>query len=360
MREWFKSFFTMIKLETKRVLRNKVVLIMLLLMTGIILALVSTASVDFANIPIAICRNGVNEGDIIDITNEFMYSENLIEVNTLEEGIDKIKNKSVSLFVYIEISGKVDTAEIYYDASDLAVIKLIENLQSKKDNFTYEKVKEMFDEYGITLNKDYFERLNFKNVNAITPGPLQISFGYEVAACIAIIIMFGISYSLARDNETNISKMISYMPVGVHKYMLSKIVPYCLLGIFQTLICLVLGHLLFGIEFQVNIMLILLLSFAFIFACSALGFLFSMIKSQISAIFCETVSVIFPLFAMLTTVISGYPLIVQIILYCLPITPYSIMLNSMMFNNVILFNNFLFLLAQSILYYLVSYMIVRK
>ena len=350
----------MTKMEVLRVFRNKVVLLMLLLLCLFVLLILSTGSVNFKNIPIAISYNNVNEGEIIDIINENMYSQKIVKVESLQEGKELIYNKKVSLFIYIDVKGETDTADIYYDSSDLAIVKMIENLQSKKNLYTYEKITEMLEDYGITLNKSYFERLEFSSVNEVFPNAAQLSFGYELSACIAIIIMFGLSYSMARDNETNVSKMISYMPVGTTRYLLSKTIPYLLLGIVQTFLCLLLGKFVFNIYYQTNILLIALISILFLLSNISLGLLFSTLRSQVATIFCETVSVIFPLFATITTVITGYPLPVQILLNLLPITPYSILLNSMAFNGIIILKYILIMLGQIILYYSLSYLIVNR
>jgi hypothetical protein len=150
--------------------------------------------------------------------------------------------------------------------------------------------------YGNNMNETHFEILSFQQVNNQFVGIQQLSFSIEVACCVSIILMLGLAYSLARDNETQVSKNICYIPVGVNKYLLSKTIPYILLGILELTVMYGLGYICFDIKYEINIFLIVLLSIFFIASVVALGLIFSLLKSQIATIFLDMLSILLPLF----------------------------------------------------------------
>ena len=117
---------------------------------------------------------------------------------------------------------------------------------------------------------------------------------------------------------------------------------------------------LFKIEFQTNILLVILLSSFFILAIIMLGLLFSLFKSQISTIFLDMLVVILPIFVSIVVYVQACPIYVQMLLYCIPITPFITFLNCMMFNGVILWWLVPVFALQIIVYYLVAVKLMKK
>ena len=121
-----------------------------------------------------------------------------------------------------------------------------------------------------------------------------------------------------------------------------------------------LGMVFFKIQFQLNILLVILLSSFFILATVMLGLLFSLLKSQISTIFMDMLVVLLPIFVSVVVYVQACPIYIQILLYLVPMTPFITFLNCMMFNGVVLWWNIPVFIAQIIIYYLIAVVIMKK
>ena len=142
--------------------------------------------------------------------------------------------------------------------------------------------------------------------------------------------------------------------------MLSKLLPYCVLGFLELVTVYGLGVKLFHISYQVNIALIILLSMLFIFATLTIGLLFSMQKSQIATAFLDMLIILLPTFALSMMFLDAFPMIVRIVLYLAPITPFMQMLKYMIFNGVVLWKYVIALIVQTVVYYIISLRILSK
>jgi hypothetical protein len=252
------------------------------------------------------------------------------------------------------------TATFYYDQASTVGLSVANSLSDAKNKYAYETLTEFLSTYGIILNETYFELINFESANATEVNFKQAPFSAEVTCCVSIILMLGIAYLLARDNETQVSKNIAYVPVGLNRYLFSKTIPFFVIGMFEIALMYLLGMAFFDIHFQINVVLAILLSSFFVLAIIMLGLMFSLLKSQISTIFLDMLVVILPIFISIVVYVQASPLFVKIMLYCLPITPFINFLNCMMFNGVILWWNIPIFIAQSICYYLITLCILKK
>jgi ABC-2 type transport system permease protein len=185
-------------------------------------------------------------------------------------------------------------------------------------------------------------------------------FAIEVACCVGLVLMLGLAYSISRDNETQVSKNIAYLPVGVHKYLFSKIIPYFLLGMAQLALMFVLGSVFFNINFATNFFVVLMLSSLFILSILLLSSLFSMFKSQIAAVFVDMLVILLPVFVSTIVYVQACPVYIQAILDCFPITPYITFLNSMIFNGVVIWEYVFIFLVQIIVYYALTITILKR
>lgn len=359
-----KQFFKLVKYETIRVARNKVVFTMLLFFSVALLLVLSFVQVNTTSYPIAIFTDGVNinESGVMQLIDENLQSSDVIYVDSEQEGIALVQASEVCFFISLNAGQEGDetTATFFYDQSSPVGLSVATGLSDAKNKYAYETITEFLSAYGITLNETYFEMINFESANATEVSFKQTPFSAEVTCCVAIILMLGMAYLLARDNETHVSKNIAYIPVGVNRYLLSKIVPFFVLGVFEIAIMYLLGWAFFGIQFQINILLAILLSSFFILSVIMLGLLFSLLKSQISTIFLDMLAVIMPIFISMVVYVQACPIYVKLLLYCLPITPFINFLNCMMFNGVVLWWNIPIFIIQSIGYYLIALFIIKR
>ena len=359
-----KQFFKLVGYETKRVARNKIVFTMLLVFSVVLLLILSFIQVNTSSYPIAIFTDGLNieEVGVVQLIEDNLETSKITFVDSKKEGINMVKSNDACFFICLVAGEEKDetTAIFYYDQSNPVGRAVASSLTEAKNQYAYDTITEFLFNRGITLNETYFELVSFEPVSKNEINIRQMPFAIEVTCCAAIILMLGLAYSLARDNETQVSKNIAYIPVGVNRYLLSKVVPYFVLGILQITAMYLLGTLFFGIDFQINILLVILLSSFFILAVIMLGLLISLLKSQISTIFLDMLIVILPIFVSIVVYIQACPIYIQILLYCFPVTPFISFLNCMMFNGIILWWNIPIFIAQIIIYYLIAMLIMKK
>lgn len=359
-----KTFFKMVKYELIRVSRNKVVLTMLLSFSIILLLILSFVQVDTKNYPIAIFTDGVDiqEVGVMDVIEENIKLKRVTIVDSKEEGLKLIKKSKVCFFICLQAGENVDdtTAVFYYDQTSTVGRTIKNNISDAKNEYAYVTINEFLNDYGIKLKESYFQLVTFEPASTKEVNIKQMPFAMEVGICVSIVLMFGLAYSMSRDNETNVSKNLSYMPVGTNRYLMSKVVPYYLLGITQLSVLYIIGGLFFKIRFETNLLLMILLTSVFILAVISLSLIFSMLRSQIATIFIDMLTIVLPMFILTMIYVQASPIIMQIALYCFPVVPFVSLLNGMMFNGVILWWQVGVLLTQAIAYYLIAMLILKR
>jgi ABC-2 type transport system permease protein len=359
-----KQFFSLVKYETIRIARNRVVMTMLLIFSIVLLLALSFIQEKTETYPIAMYTDGVNmeETQVVQLIEEGITFGKIIYVDSPEEGIDMIRSSSACFFICLDAGAETDetTAVFYYDQSNNTSRSVVNSLSNEKNEYAYTALANFLERWGVKLNQTYFELVSFEKVNTEEVGFKQMPFASEVACCISVILMLGLAYSLARDNETNISKNLAYIPVGVNRYLLSKVVPYFVLGVSEISVMYLIGKWFFDINFQVPILTIIALSSLFVLAVIMLGLLFSLLKSQTSTIFLDMLVVIMPIFLSIMVYVEACPMYIQVMLYALPITPFIKFLNCMMFNGMILWWIIPVFVAQIIFYYFIASLIMKK
>ena len=357
-----KDFLRLIKYELKRVTRNRFIMSMLLCFSLIILSVLAFVNVESINYPLAVNLDGqrLEDLDVIDLLYEDIEDMNVIYVESSEEGLKLLRNGKVCFFIDVHADTTPVTATFYYDGAS-ASGRTIRNLMLNKANeYTYQTTTEFLADFGITINKDYFHAVTFLSGTKEEVTVKQVPFALEVACVVSIILMFGLAYSMSRDNETKISKNIAYMPIGIHKYLWSKIIPYFILGILEITLIYVLGSLAFDITFYTNIFAMIGISSVFVLAVIMAGLLFSCSKSQIATIFLDMGVILIPVFAVMMTFLQTLYLPFKIVIYSMPITAFTELLNGMMYSGVIIWSNVLILLLLCVLFYLITVYVLNR
>lgn len=358
-----KRFFKMVKYELLRVVRNKVVLAMLLLFCAALLIVLAFMNVDNKKFPIALYRDNLKLEDItvVNIIQETLEFENVKDVKTKSEGIDLIKRGEVCFFICINAGDKPEntTASFYYDQTSVVGRSIKGSISEAKNQYAYTTIQNFLQEHGISINENYFDLVQFEPANNKKVTTKQMSFALEVGACVSIILMFGMAYSMSRDNEINVGRNLSYMPVGVNRYLMSKFVPYFVLGFVQMFLLYFIGWAAFRIHFEINILLCLLISLVFVLATISLSLIFSMVKSQIATVFLDMVVILLPIFVLVMIYVQATPIYLQILLNLFPLVPFVNLLNGMMFNGVIIWQNIIIMALQAVGYYLIAMLILK-
>jgi len=360
-----KNFFRLVGLEFVRLFRNKAVITLLLVFACVITIFVSF-SIRLGDMcksfDISIYTNGkeLSEISAMEIIDERFDREKFIFVDSIEEGVDLLKENKVVFFLEIDTKTSPETIVLHYDGFSNASMMLKETLNNQKNEYSYNTITEMLDKYGITINRSYFESLRFESINDSNGWERSTLYVYGVSAGISVILMFGLAYSISRDSETSANKIVAFMPISVSKFMWSKMLTYILIGILEMFILLILGIAFFNIKFQMNWLLIILFSSIFILATILLGIIFSSYKSQVVTVLCSVAFILIPLIMLSNNVIQGIIFPIKMLLYVMPMTPFIYLFHGMVFNGVIDWLSIFILLLQIIFYYLFAYLLLRK
>lgn len=357
-----KAFFKMVKYEYIRVFRNKFVSIMLILFPIILLSFLSSVNVELKSYTMAVFTDGITS-DQLDVYEQLLHDtvhNEIIYVDTVEEGKTLVNKGKVAFFICLNSQTDPITATFYYDGTSVFGRTIRDAMQDKSNQYSYDKITSYLEEYGVTIDKSFFNLVTFETATKQKVSFRQMPFSMEVGIGLAIVITFGLAYSLSRDNETNVSRNISYMPVGANRYLWSKIIVYFSLGMFEVIFSLLIGMVGFKIHLQMNFMFIVLMCSLFVLAVTMIGLFFGLLKSQIATVLCNTLCIIVPLFCMIMVHIQTLNVFIQMVLYCCPMTPFVTFLNSLMFNGIIEWSSIFAFVLQSIGYYLITLIILKR
>jgi len=350
--------------EAKRIFRNKVIFVMLLVFAIVMIVLlffVQSADMDYV---VAVYNDGLDEAhseEMVTVIEEGLNAR-VVFVDTEEEGMDMAKKAQAIFYIRLEKGEREKDpphATLYYDAANRMNWALARDLKDDRNELAYQEVLEYLKGWGVKLNTAYFETVSVEPLTK-SYSLLQMPFAEEIAACVCLILMLGIAYSFARDRETNVSKNVAYIPIGHHTYFMSKLIPYFILGMLEMLILCIIGSSLLKIGFEINPFLVWLISGVFVSAVLSLGLFFSTMRSQISTVFLGMMSMLLPLFVDMLVVTSSLPMFVRVLLSCLPVTPFLALFNGMVYNGVVLWWNIPILVAQTIVYYFATLLVVKR
>jgi ABC-2 type transport system permease protein len=356
-----QSFLHLTKLESKRLFRNKAVIFLLGLFAVVFLLIIGVLNNAEYALKIAICTNDheLNDFNIVELIESDNSEVDIVYVDNYEEGVDLIKYNKVVLFidVFIDESGN-ERLDIQYSRLNDAYVAVQEELYLVRAEYTYEALSDLLAEFGIHVDENYFQRININDISDV--GYSSRSFVQAFGIGISIMLTMGLAYTVAKDNETNMARNTMYMPIGVNKYMFTKIIPYIIMGLIESIILLVLGMCLFDIRIRINILQLLFVLILFLISTIMLGFVFSNLKNQISAILCNMLTIILPIFVMSTTIIITMPVYLQVIAYAFPLVAFITLFSNIIFNSVIIWECVLYIILQIIVYYFINILILKK
>lgn len=370
-----KTFFKMIQYEIIKLSRNKLLFIFLIVFPVVMSVTISSIKLETKNdgggnssgangskeVVATLFVDGElgEDSEIFNMLDEYYSSSSVAVVQSYSEGLDALRRGDVYFFIHLDATGEPANAVFYYDSATNAGNMLVAELTKKQLKETYKGLKNFLADFGIAINDDYFNIIDFKPLQGNRIPYKQIMIPIS-SSFISVIIMFGLAYLMARDNETNVYKQIAYTPISTNKYLLSKAVPFLVMGVLQAIALLLIGKYVFGVAYQVNFFIILLNYILFIFANTSLGLVFSSLKNQTTATFTTMISILLPLIATSLAYVKSYPFIIQAVLYAFPLTPFIQMFSIMTFNGVVVVKYVVILVAQTIGYYTIAYFLARK
>lgn len=368
-----KHFFNLVKFEFVKLFRNKLLFVFIIafpiLMTFVVNSinfdnnknLVSNNEQqeqqnDSESKVIALYANGelAQGSELSQILNSFYSSNRIQVVQSFAQGEQLLKEWAVYFFVFIDTTATPNTAVFYYDSSSNAGNLLAGELRKKQLQQTYTSLINFLAGYGIVVNESYFNVVQFETI-----ATQHIGFAKRImpltASFIAAIIMFGLAYSVARDNETNVVKQISYTPISVNKYLLSKALPFFIIGLLQAGLLLLMGAVVYGVNYQANLLLIAGCYALFVVSSIGLGLLFSTINNQTTTTFATLIAILLPVMATFIAFVNSYPLWARVLIYCFPLSSYIQLLSQQSYSGVTLPFFVILLACQAVGYYVLAY-----
>lgn len=373
-----KMFLSLLKFEVVKIFRNKWLFVFLLVFPLLMTFTINSINIDYHtktnNNPneqilpiesnpsgyIALFVNGQlePEEEISQIIQNH-FGNQIRLVSSFDEGETLLKEWKVYFLIAIDTTAEPVKAMFYYDNSSNAGNLLANELRKEQLKYTYQSLITFLSTYGITINEDYFKLIRFEAIQDTDIQqnqrimPLTSSF-------VAVIIMFGLAYTMARDNETNVIKQISYTPISTHKYLLSKAVPFIILGVIQAFLLVAVGSWVYGINYQASLLTIGGMFALFVLATTSLGLVFSCFNNQTTSTFATMISILLPILAVYLAFVNSYPLLVQWMLYLFPLSAFVQSFTQLTFNGVLVPLFAIVLCVETVAYYFVAYMLAKK
>lgn len=358
------NFSKLVKYEIVKVYRNKIMIALLMLFSTLLLVLMSFSPRDNRDfkVDIGIYTDNLTLQDckIVEIVEDNIGKQDWKQYVSIEKGKERVNLGEIDIFIGVDNQSKPQKFTLYYDESNVYSKTIINKFSKESYKLIYENVVDGLTSVGFLIDEEYFNIMNFEETNKAEVSTKSKFFSSMVMISVGIILTFGLAYSMARDNENKTIRNILYMPMGANRYLFSKMIPYLLLGLIQLLIAFFIGATLYEIDYQLNFILIILISLLYILAITNLGLLLSMLKSQVATTLIAIFILIFPVFDVLTYVSVSFPKIAQYVIYMLPGKVFIESLNGMMFNGVILWWNIVCFSIQIIVFYIMSLLILRR
>ena len=355
-----KALLRLCGYECRRILRNKIILVFLLLFP-FLMALIFNSIVAAESFSIALQNDLPTAGN--DLISSFLpeeeYAWSRTPVDTEEEGLELLRKGEVTFFIHLYEEDGIPRATVHYYeynyATGLAVTMISEHVHTE----AYRGVIDMLSQYGIRLNEAYFSPCTFEAEDTVQLSPGQRTLPVQLSILVSMVILFGLAFSMARDNEIGVARQAAYTPIGIHTYQLSKGIPYLVLGLFNLAVIFCTGHFLFGFRFAAPLGKLFLLCALLIPATTSLGLLFCRIKSQMAVALCEFAVMVAPMIATMLNATDSFPLYLRWIFYLCPITPFFRLYETLAYTGVLDSASVWLLVAQAIFYYIVASLILR-
>ena len=135
------------------------------------------------------------------------------------------------------------------------------------------------------------DKLKMSGVNLTPPVTLTPKFLYNpelrstlffipglISMILIITAVVSVSLSLVRENERNTIEQIRVSPVSTMSLLVGKILPYLGVAYLNAAMILIVGYFLFGVETMGSYFDLIYTTLIFLFACTSLGYLVSVIS----------------------------------------------------------------------------------
>ncbi|KUO61505.1 multidrug ABC transporter permease [bacterium BRH_c32] len=338
----FNRIYAIAKKETRQLKRDTRMLFIVFFFPVVLLAIFGYA----INFDVHHIKLGVYDQDRSEYSREFLNGLTSSEYFDIVSYIDdegEIKKLLDEKIVQAIVVFPKDMSRRLLSKDEVKIQFLVDGVDGTSANVIQNYVNAATYSYSIQLTKEY---LAVTGKSLYVPIDLQPRFWFNpdlqstrflipglMGMILIITAVISISLSIVREKERGTIEQINVSPLSSIEFIIGKTIPYIVFSLINASIVLLAGYLLFGIVIKGNIFLLLLGTFAFLFAALSLGVFISTISdSQQVAFQAANVTSLLP-----SLILSGFifpiesmPVAVQILTNITPAKFYIVILRSIL------------------------------
>jgi ABC-2 type transport system permease protein len=338
----FNRIFAIAKKESRQLRRDTRMLFIVFFFPVVLLAIFGYAiNFDVHHIKIA-----VYDQDRSEYTRDYisgLISSEYFDLVTYIDNDDQIKKMLDEKKVQAVVVFPKDMSRRLLSKQEVKIQFLVDGVDGTSANVIQNYVNAATYSYSIQLTKEY---LAVTGKELYVPIDLQPRFWFNpdlqstrflipglMGMILIITAVISISLSIVREKERGTIEQINVSPLSSIEFILGKTIPYIVISLINATIVLLAGYILFGIVIKGNILLLLMGTFAFLFAALSLGVFISTISdSQQVAFQAANVTSLLP-----SLILSGFifpiesmPLAIQVLTNITPAKFYIVILRAIL------------------------------
>ncbi|MDX9924024.1 MAG: ABC transporter permease [Ignavibacteriaceae bacterium] len=338
----FNRIYAIAKKEARQLKRDTRMLFIVFFFPVVLLAIFGYA----INFDVHHIKLGVYDLDRSEYSREFLNglsSSEYFDIVTYIDDDGEIKKLLDEKTVQAIVVFPKDMSRRLLSKQEVKIQFLVDGVDGTSASVIQNYVNAATYSYSIQLTKEY---LAVTGKNLYVPIDLQARFWFNpdlqstrflipglMGMILIITAVISISLSIVREKERGTIEQINVSPLSSIEFIIGKTIPYIVISLINASIVLLAGYLLFGIVIKGNIFLLLLGTFAFLFAALSLGVFISTISdSQQVAFQAANVTSLLP-----SLILSGFifpiesmPVAVQILTNITPAKFYIVILRSIL------------------------------
>ncbi len=338
----FNRIFAIAKKEMRQLKRDTRMLFIVFFFPVVLLAIFGYAiNFDVHHIKIA-----AYDQDRSEYTRDYvsgLISSEYFDLVTYIDNDDQIKKMLDEKIVQAVVVFPKDMSRKLLSKQEVKVQFLVDGVDGTSANVIQNYVNAATYSYSLQLTKEY---LAVTGKKIYVPIDLQPRFWFNpdlqstrflipglMGMILIITAVISISLSIVREKERGTIEQINVSPLSSIEFILGKTIPYIVISLINATIVLLAGYILFDIVIKGNILLLLLGTFAFLFAALSLGVFISTISdSQQVAFQAANVTSLLP-----SLILSGFifpiesmPVAIQILTNITPAKFYIVILRAIL------------------------------
>ena len=338
----FNRIFAIAKKEMRQLKRDTRMLFIVFFFPVVLLAIFGYAiNFDVHHIKIA-----VYDQDRSEYTRDYisgLISSEYFDLVTYIDNDDQIKKMLDEKIVQAVVVFPKDMSRKLLSKQEVKIQFLVDGVDGTSANVIQNYVNAATYSYSIQLTKEY---LAVTGKNLYVPIDLQPRFWFNpdlqstrflipglMGMILIITAVISISLSIVREKERGTIEQINVSPLSSIEFIIGKTIPYIVISLINATIVLLAGYILFNIVIKGNMLLLLLGTFAFLFAALSLGvFISTIADSQQVAFQAANVTSLLP-----SLILSGFifpiesmPIAIQVLTNITPAKFYIVILRAIL------------------------------